>query len=371
MATHAGVKFVDLHAQYQPEEESILKAITDIVRKGAFVGGEALREFETHLAAYCGTRFAVGCSDGTIALIIALRCAGLRKGQGVVVPTNSFIASANAVVHAGGVPVLVDVDPATFLMDLNQAEDALRRGKASFLLPVHLYGNPCPMPEVIALAERYDAVVIEDNAQAIGASVAGRKTGGFGAAAGLSFYPSKNLGGFGQGGALLTNEKAIADAARTYVEQGQSSRKYYHEVVGYNGRLDAIQAVVLNHLLAKVDAFNHRRLAAADAYARRLDPSRVQVRTAGSAPVYHLFEYRCADESHRDRLANAFEAEGIQYAYHYPVPIHKQVAYKENNDLSLPTAERLAATLISLPMHPCLSDADIALVCDVIGATTA
>jgi dTDP-4-amino-4,6-dideoxygalactose transaminase len=366
MSAETPIKFVDLPAQYADIEKDILAAVADLVHKGAFVGGPALAEFEAALAKYCGVKFAVGCSDGTMALVLSLRAAGLRAGDGVVVPANTFIASANAVVHAGGRPVLVDCDPQTYLIDLHQAEAALKAGRAHFLMPVHLYGNPCPMREVVALADRYGAKVIEDNAQAIGATVDGGRTGGFGLAAGISFYPAKNLGAFGQGGAVLTNDEGVAQTVRMYVEQGQGAQRYYHDVVGYNGRLHSLQACVLGKLLPKLDSFNQARLRAADWYAARLDSQRIQKRTPGSTPVYHLFEYRCDDKAQRDRLAAALQAAGVPFAYHYPVPIHKQKAYAEFNHLSLPVAERLAEVLISLPMHPGLAEPQVERVCRLL-----
>jgi dTDP-4-amino-4,6-dideoxygalactose transaminase len=366
MAPESPIKFVDLPAQYADIEKDIVASLADLIHRGAFVGGPALADFEAALARYCGVPFAVGCSDGTMALVLALRAAGLRPGDGVVVPANTFIASANAVVHAGGRPVLVDCDVHTFLIDLPQAEAALKAGKARFILPVHLYGNPCPMKDILDIAARYDAQVIEDNAQAIGASVDGRRTGSFGVAAGISFYPAKNLGAFGQGGAVLTHDESLAKAARMYVEQGQGSQRYYHDVIGYNGRLHSMQACVLGKLLPKLDSYNQARLRAADWYAARLPAERLQKRTPGSTPVYHLFEYRCDDKPHRDRLSAALQAQGIPFAYHYPVPIHKQKAYAHFGSVSLPVAERLADSLISLPMHPGLTEPQVETVCRAV-----
>lgn len=364
------IRFVDLPAQYADIEDDILASLRDLIHRGAFVGGEALSQFEARLAEFTGVAWAVGCSDGTSALMLAMRAAGLRPGDGVVVPANSFIASANSVVHAGGTPVLVDCDPQTFLIDLNMTEAELKAGRARFIMPVHLYGNPCPMDDLLALADRYHAIVIEDNAQAIGATYKGKRTGSFGRAAATSFYPAKNLGCFGQGGAVVTDDKDLAQTVRTYVEQGQGSRRYYHDVIGYNARLHSMQACVLSKLLGKVDGFSSRRLQVADEYAVRLSADRLQKRTTGAVPVYHLFEYRCDSASHRQRLADAMQAANIPFAFHYPVPIHKQKAYPAFNSLRLPVAERLADTLISLPMHPGLTSADIERVCSVVLAAS-
>jgi dTDP-4-amino-4,6-dideoxygalactose transaminase len=366
MTNNMTVKFVDIPAQYSDIEGDIIDAMADIIHKGSFVGGPALAAFETKLAQYAGTKFAVGCSDGTVALLLSLLAAGIKKGESVVVPVNTFIATANAVVHAGGVPVFVDCDPDSYLMDPNQAEDIFKTGKVRFVMPVHLYGNPCPMKQIMEIAGKYDVIVIEDNAQALGACVDEHRTGSFGAAAGVSFYPAKNLGAFGQGGAVLTNDEETSKFVRMYVEQGQSSERYYHEVIGYNARLDNIQACILSMLLDRLDDFNVARRRAADQYASRLPADHIQKRTAEAKPVYHLFEYRCDSKTQRDKLAEALKAAGIGFGYHYPVPIHKQKAYAEYNKLSFPVAERLAETLISLPMHPGLTEEQVDSVCNII-----
>jgi dTDP-4-amino-4,6-dideoxygalactose transaminase len=360
------VSFVDLPAQYADMTEDIVTFVRDTMAKSAFVGGRALEKFETDLADYVGVKYAVGCSDGTMSLTLALLGAGLQKGEKVVVPANSYIASANAVVHAGGTPVVVDCTSDTYLIDLDQTESALKGSDVRFIMPVHLYGNPCPMDEIVHLASKYDAIVIEDNAQAIGAAYNGKKTGGFAHAAGVSFYPAKNLGAFGQGGAVLTNDIRIADIVRMYREQGQGSSKYYHDVVGYNGRLHSLQAGVLNLLLKKLDDFNSSRSNIAQWYSNKLAADRLQKTTPGATHVYHLFEYRCDSEEHRSELSSRLKSADVGFGYHYPVPIHKQKAYPSYNTMNLPNAERLARTLISLPMHPGLSEEEIGYVCDIV-----
>lgn len=353
------IKFVDLQAQYADVENELVEGIRGIIHSGAFVGGKPLEEFEAALATYVGTKYAIGCCDGTAALKLALLAAGMHPGDLAIVPTNSFIATANAVVHAGGVPVMADCDPYTYLIDLGQVEEALKKQRIRFVLPVHLYGNPCPMVELLALCDKYGAQVIEDNAQAMGARVNGQRTGSFGLAAGTSFYPAKNLGAFGQGGAVMTNDAELARKVRCYVEQGQGGKRYHHDVVGYNDRLHTIQAFVLGKLLPRLDNLNARRLVVANHYAARLPFARVQRRTTDSIPVYHLFEFRCDSLEQRDALALALKQQGIGFGYHYPLPIHKQKAYPDCNGLSLPVAEHLADTLISLPIHPFLTEEEV------------
>jgi dTDP-4-amino-4,6-dideoxygalactose transaminase len=366
MAETSAVKFVDIPAQYADIEDKIIVAVANLIRTGAFVGGPTLADFEAKLAEYVGTEFAVGCSDGTSSLMLSLLSAGMGRGDIAVIPANTFIATANAVIHAGGAVTVVDCDPKTYLIDLNQVENVLRAGKAKFVIPVHLYGNPCPMTEIMSLANKYGATVIEDNAQAIGAEVNGRLTGSFGLAGCISFYPAKNLGAFGQGGAIVTSDEDIAATARMYIGQGQGSQRYHHEVIGYNARLHTIQACVLGVLLDRLNELNAARRRAAGWYAERLPADRIQQRTQQGTPVYHLFEYRCDDKAQRDALADALTAADMGFGYHYPIPIHKQKAYPGLNRLSFPVAERLAETLISLPMHPNLTENDVRRVCDVV-----
>ena len=362
------IKFVDLPAQYENVMDSLVEGITEIIQNSSFVGGDILSEFEARLANYVGTSYAIGCSDGTAALKLALLGSGIQNDDEVIVPANSFIASANAVVHAGGRPFFVDCDPQTFLIDLNQVEDRIRQGKTRFVMPVHLYGNVCPMDELMDLCSRWGVDIIEDNAQALGASYKGRRTGSFGKAAGVSFYPAKNLGAFGQGGAILTNDEQLAKLARIFAEQGAGSgeMRYHHDVIGYNDRLHTIQAFVLNVMIEKLDDFNEKRLKVADWYAKRLPSDRLQKRTEESVPVYHLFEYRCDSSKHREIVSVELKKEEIGFGFHYPVPIHKQKAYPVFNQLSLPVSEELAETLISLPVHPFITQEEVERVCDVI-----
>lgn len=360
------VKFVDLQAQYADIEDRIVAKLADLIHRAAFVGGPEMAQFEQKLAAFCGANHAIGCSDGTSALTLGLLGSGLKQGDGVIVPTNSFIASANAVVHAGGMPVLVDCDPHTYLIDLNQVEDALRQGKAKWVMPVHLYGSPCPMKQILALAERHGAHVIEDNAQAIGAWVDGQRTGSFGLVCGISFYPAKNLGCFGQGGAVLTRDDDLAKLIRTYINQGEGDQRYYHDVVGYNYRLHTMQAAVLTLMLDKLDGLSEQRRQVAKWYAQRLPADRAQRHVPAAVPVYHHFEYRCDSRQHRDRLVEVLKAKQIGFGYHYPVPIHKQKAYPQYNSQSLAVSERLAETLISLPVHPGVTEAQVAYVCEAV-----
>ncbi len=365
-AKEGQVCFVDIPSQYAEHREELRRLFERVLDSGQFVGGPVLEGFEQALASHLGVGYAIGCSDGTMALVIALLASGIRRGDRAVVPANSYIATANAVVHAGGIPVFVDCDARTYLMDLEKLEAALKSGGVRFVLPVHLYGSPCAMSCIMAMASRYGVTVIEDNAQALGAVIDGKRTGSFGAAAGVSFYPAKNLGAFGQGGAIVTNDPGIAERARIYREQGQGQTRYYHEVVGYNARLDSLQAGWLEILLARLESLNERRRAVAVLYRNSLPEARLQQILPGATPVYHLLELECADLEQRSLVAEKLKKARCDFGYHYPVPIHKQVAYATYNHERHENAERLATTLISLPMHPGLLPHEVQRVCDAV-----
>ncbi len=359
------IPLCDLKAQYASIQKEIDDAIKSIIARTNFIQGEEVRLLEKEFAAFCGARFGVACASGTDALHLTLLALGVGPDDEVITSPHTFTATAEAVYYCGARPVFVDIDPRTFNLDPSRLEEKITP-RTKVIMPVHLYGQPADMDPILEIAGRHGLPVLEDACQAHGAEYKGRRVGSIGAAACFSFYPAKNLGAFGQGGAVLTNDEALAAAVRMYVEQGQGSRRYYHDVIGYNGRLHSLQACVLGKLLPKLDSFNAARLRAADWYAACLPADRLQRRTPGSVPVYHLFEYRCDDPAQRDRLAAAFQAAGVPFAYHYPVPIHKQKAYPRHNALSLPVAERLADTLISLPMHPGLTEEQVERVCQVI-----
>lgn len=362
------IKFVDLPAQIALSKAAISKRIGSALDSASFVGGAAVEEFEAKAARYLGVKHVIGCGSGTDALTIAFRAAGLQPGERVLVPTNSFIATAYSVSHAGCQPVFVDVDPDTYLLDANLVEAAIQREGVRKLAIVHLYGSPANMDDLLDLANRYELQIFEDNAQAIGAEFAGRKTGTFGAAGAISFYPSKNLGACGQAGAISTNDDCIAKTCRSLTEQGQfpGDPKYHHRHVGYNSRLQSIQACVLTEMIEHLEDFNNRRRAVAEMYRKRLSAARLQLETPRCKHAYHLFVYRCEDKHARDRVADRLARDKIGFGYHYPIPIHKQLAYADYNHCELPVSERLAETLISLPMHPFLKDEEVEVVCQAV-----
>lgn len=351
------IPLVDLAAQHEQIADEVAEGWSDVLKATAFIGGSQVAEFETAFAAYCGTGYCVGVANGTDAIELALRALGVGPGDECVLPANTFIATAEAVARAGARPVLVDCRPDTALIDVDAAVDAIR-SRTRAVLPVHLYGQPAPAELLRTPAEAVDAVVIEDAAQAQGARRRGRRVGSLGDAAATSFYPGKNLGAYGDGGAVLTADPAVAERVRRLSQHG-SSRKYTHDVLGFNSRLDTIQAVVLSAKLRRLDAWNDRRRAAAARYATLLadlDAIALPEVAEGNEPVWHLYVVRLRDANARRRGAviDALAAEGIGAGIHYPTPVHRTGAFADLGYPAgaFPVAERLADEVISLPLFP-------------------
>jgi dTDP-4-amino-4,6-dideoxygalactose transaminase len=307
-------------------------------------------------------------ANGTDALILALRALGVGPGDEVILPANTFVATAEAVVHAGAAPVLADIDPATGSLD---PEDAAARvtSRTRVLVPVHLFGQPAAMDELLALAAAHGLAVVEDAAQAHGAEHRGRPVGSLGHAACFSFYPSKNLGAYGDGGAVTTGDRALAERVRAYADHGSLPGRP-HGVVGYNSRLDSLQAAVLNAKLPHLPMWNRRRAAAAERYRERLrglDGIRLLDTLPQTMPVYHLYVVRVAG-GHRDRLREHLGRSGIQTGIHYPVPVHLLPAFRwlGLGPGSLPRAEAAAGEILSLPMYPTLEPGEIDRVAEAV-----
>ncbi len=345
------IRFVDLGRQYRDIEPEVRAAIDGVLESGAFIMGPQLAAFEAEFAAYCGSKYCVGVGSGTAALELALRAAGLEPGDEVIVPANTYIATALAVSAAGGKPVLVDVDERTSCLAPGALEAALGPRTVG-ILPVHLYGRPAALPEILAFAEKHGLFVIEDAAQAHGARVLGKRVGTFGTAAAFSFYPGKNLGAYGDGGAITTDDAAFYERLLRLRDFGQA-RKYHHDIKGTNSRLDTVQAAVLSVKLKRLDDWNDRRRAAARTYERLFAGSGVTTPRleSGEDSVWHLYVVRVND---RARVVDALNAADVQSGIHYPIPIHRQGAYAELSGLegSLPVTERLAPEILSLPMFP-------------------
>ncbi len=320
--TLRSVPFVDLQRQHVALASELAEAFTRVTGASAFVLGEEVASFETEFADYCGVGHCVGVASGTAALALSFMAAGIRPGDEVIVPAHTFIASALGVLHAGAKPVLCDVDPGTGLIDVDAATAKVGPRTAA-ILPVHLYGQVCDMPRINQLADRHGIAVIEDAAQAHGARREGHRSGSFGLAAAFSFYPSKNLGALGDGGAICTNDGSVAERARMLRDLGQKT-KGNHAVVGYNERLDGLQAAFLKVKLQHLDSWNQARCEVARIY-RHLLPAdlRLLPRHPPDSCVYHLFPVRATD---RSALAARLREVRVQTAIHYAPALHEQPA---------------------------------------------
>ena len=359
--TKTDIPLVDLRAQYRTIKDEIRPAIDAVLEGMQLNLGPNVRAFDEEFAAFCGVKHAIGVGSGTDAIQLAVRALGISAGDEVITVSHTFFATVEAVLYSGARPILVDVDEKTFNMDLVAATQAITpRTKA--IMPVHLYGRTVDMKPLLALAKEKGLQIIEDACQSHGASLdVGGKAGSAGRASAFSFYCSKNLGAYGEAGSITTNDDALATELRSLREHGQSTR-YYHPVVGYNARLDEIQAAVLRIKLRKLPEWNARRLAIARRYNDRLAGSGVIVPEIpeGGRHVFHLYVIRVPD-GRRDALRTFLGERGIGTGVHYPVPIHLQEAagflgYRQGD---LPVTERLANEVLSLPMYAELTDAQV------------
>lgn len=338
----------------------ILAAVEAVASRGAFTLGEEVEAFEHDFARYCGTSRAVGISSGTEALVLALRALEIGPGDEVVVPANSFIATAEAVSLVGATPRFADVDPETALVTAELVEAALSE-KTRCILPVHLYGRTVDLDPILELAGAAGAWVVEDAAQAHGAYYRGRRVGSIGICGCFSFYPAKNLGAWGDGGALATDDADLADRIRLLRAHGEAPR-YHHQVVGTTARLDALQAAVLRIKLRRLDGWNDRRRSVAGALTQALAGAATATPAPPEAGHDHVFHQYVVRTASRDALREHLDREGIETGVHYPVPIHLAPAYSglPVPEGGLPGAEALADSICSLPVHPGMSRDDVA-----------
>jgi dTDP-4-amino-4,6-dideoxygalactose transaminase len=349
------IPFLDLKAQYLSIKNEIDDAIARVLESCHFVLGEEVESFEREFASYCGTQYALGVNSGTSALHLALLAGGIKPGDEVITVSFTFVATAAAICYAGARPVFVDVAEGSYTMDPAQIERAIT-SRTKAIIPVHLYGQCADMEPILEIARRHQLLVIEDAAQAHGAEYKGRPAGSFGDLACFSFYPGKNLGAVGEGGAVATNNSDYVEKIKVLRDQGQS-RKYHHEVVGYNYRLEGIQGAVLRVKLRHLDAWNAARREHASTYRKLLRDAGVRLleeKTYGK-PVYHIFPVFSAA---RDRLQQHLTSNAIATGIHYPIPVHMQPAFSDqgNTNGSLPQSERASKETLSLPMFAELSD---------------
>ena len=347
---HRNVPFVDLGAQYRTIASEMDQAISQVIRETDFILGREVHLFEEEFAAFCEAHYAIGVDSGTSALELALRAFDIGPGDEVITAANSFIASALAISHAGGTPVLVDVDPYTYTLDVTAIERAItRRTKA--VIPVHLYGHPADMDPIRQLADKHGLVVIEDACQAHGARYKGKRVGSLGHAAAFSFYPGKNLGAYGDGGMVVTNDRKVAKRLEMLRNYGQKE-KYKHLFRGYNRRLDTMQAAILRVKLKYLEKWNAARRWNAMLYQKHLEGSGVVVpgEAGGAEAVWHLYVIRTG---RRDALKEHLAGKGVNAGIHYPVPIHLQPAYEDlgHKRGDFPVTEAYADRILSLPLY--------------------
>lgn len=359
------VPYLDLRAQYSGLRTEVLRALEDVCESTSFAQGKAASEFEAKFAAYCGVDHCVSLNSGTSALHVSLRGLDVGPGDEVVTVSMTFIATAWAISYVGATPVFVDIDPVRRTMSPAQLERALTpRTKA--IVPVHLYGMPAEMDRIMAIADRHGIPVIEDAAQAHGAKYRNKRVGQFGRIACFSFYPSKNLGAYGEGGALITNDESIARRARSLRDHAQIER-YLHDEVGYNYRMDSFQGAVLAVKLKHLDDWNRARNECAQLYTELLKNSsyKLPAHLPDSECVWHCYVIETPE---RDRVRSALQEVGIQTAVHYPVPIHLQKAYAhlDYRKGDLPVTEALCERCLSLPIYPELSKENISRVASAL-----
>ena len=358
------IPLVNLAAQYEEVQEEVQAGWRPVLERTAYILGEDVKAFEDEFADFSGVRHCIGVANGTDALELALRAVDVGPGDEVILPANTYIASALAVARAGATPVLVDVDEATQLMDVAAVEAALTE-ETKAIMPVHLFGQMADVAALVRLAERAGAVVVEDAAQCQGARRDGTPAGGHGLVAGTSFYPGKNLGAFGDAGAVLTRDDEVAERLRNLRNYG-SDVKYHHPHVGFNSRLDSLQAVVLRAKLRRLARWNERRREIAGRYAELLGADErltLPVTVGGNEHVWHLYVVRVHD---RDRVLGRLHDAGVGAGIHYPVPIHLQGAFASlgHSRGDFPVTERLADSILSLPISPHVTDDEVQYVAD-------
>lgn len=358
------IPMVNLKAQYAEIKDEIEQGLADTIAHCSFILGPNVAAFEQECAAYLGVNHAIGVASGTDALHLALLAAGIGAGDEVITTAFTFIATAEAIKYVGATPVFVDIDPSTFNITPEAIERAIT-SRTKAVMPVHLFGQPADMNGIVALCRQHRLKLIEDCCQSFGASIDGRQTGSFGDAGGFSFFPSKNLGAFGDGGLVVTDSDDSAAIMRKLRNHGSDVR-YYHDMIGYNSRLDEMQAVVLRAKLKRIDGYNQARRRVAQRYGERLAGLPVTAPFEDGVGVHVFHQYTLLAER-RDAILQALQADEIGCAVYYPVPLHRQKAFEQQcADLSLPVTEATAAQCLSLPICPFLADDDIDRIAAVI-----
>lgn len=359
------IPMVDLKGQYHTLKAEIDAGIQETLENTAYILGPNVHAFEKEAADYLGVKHAVSCANGTDALHLALLAAGIGEGDEVITTPFTFIATAEAIVYVGAIPVFVDVEPDTYNIDPNKIEAAIT-DKTRAILPVHIFGQPADMSAIMTIAEKNNLKVIEDCAQSFGAEVDGKMTGGIGIAGCHSFFPSKNLGCYGDGGMVTTNDDDIAATLKQLRNHGSSVR-YHHDIIGYNSRLDEIQAVVLRAKIKHIAEYNQNRRRAAHQYSAGLSAINGTTPPHEDGKGTHVYHQYTLISERRDEIMKALQDAGIGCAVYYPIPLHKQKAFADTaQGVEMPVSDDIAANCMSLPIFPELTEAQVNTVLDVI-----
>lgn len=361
------IPFVSFEKMHYEIRKDVLEKLEKVYDKNWFIKGEEVEAFETEFAKYCGTKYAIGCGNGLDALYLTLRAMGIGEGDEVIVPSNTYIATALAVSYTGATPVLIEPNMETFLINCELIEKFITK-KTKAIMPVHLYGQVADMDAIKELAVSYDLKVIEDAAQAHGAMYKGKRAGSFGDASGFSFYPGKNLGALGDAGAVVTDDIELAEKIRALGNYG-SDYKYHHIYQGNNSRLDEIQAAVLRVKLKNLERWNQDRKQTAEFYLENINNTKLELPSMAenSDHVWHVFAIRCQE---RGKLERYLSERGIESVKHYPIPIHQQGAYQGTKvaEQYLPIAEEISRTELSIPMYYGMSYEEKAYVVEMLNA---
>ncbi len=361
------INMLDLKRELNTIGGEIKAAIAESLTDTIFINGPRVKRFEANVATYLGVKHAIGVANGTDAIHLALRGAGIKEGDEVITTPNTFFATVEACAYIGATPVFSDIDGGTLNIDPDKIESKIT-AKTTAILPVHLFGLPANMEKIMQIAEKHNLKVIEDCAQSFGAALNGKMTGSFGTAGTTSFYPTKNLGAYGDGGMVFTNDDNVADLVHKYREHG-SARRYYHDIIGYNSRLDDIQAAILNVKLGHINKFNEERKKVAAKYHALLKGKvKVQQCYAGADHIYHQYTILVKN---RDAVIDALNKADIGSSIFYPVPCHlqKSVKYLGYKEGSMPITERIAQQVLSIPIHQYITDKEIEKVAKVVAET--
>jgi dTDP-4-amino-4,6-dideoxygalactose transaminase len=361
------IELINLKRQYKNLKDEINQAIEKVLENGQYILGPEVKALEKEIAEYLGVRYAIGVANGTDALVLSLRALNIGPGDEVITTPFTFFATSEAISQVGATPVFVDIDPDTYNINPDLIEEKITE-KTKAIIPVHIFGQPCDMDKIMEIAKKHNLYVIEDACQAIGSEYKGQKVGTFGDVACFSFFPTKNLGGYGDGGMVVTNNKDLAEKVDILRKHG-SKKKYYNEEIGYNSRLDELQAAILRVKLKYLDVWNNQRISAANKYNELLNDLSDAIKTPYKLPeVKHIYHLYCIESKKREFLMEKLKEYGIATGIYYPVPLHLQKAYANlgYKEGDLPVAEEVCRKIFAIPMYPEITDEEINYVSEVL-----